>query len=186
MPGRLGVISENVSRRTGRHPVVNLAGGFRHPAGKVAAEFDSSDRRIVPQKAVTATAEREGDVDLGVLLDQRKHTAFLVEKPVLPLPKAIDTFVVVGLEGGLYPIGVRGPRFVVTRCRPAEMRAGFTQQFLAGGAVNKTDVKFLLRLAVRVDREDLGRNPAIDQARARRLDLDARTRTRTRQQRRQL
>ena len=186
MPGRLGVIPENVSRRTGRYPVVDLAGGFRHPAGKVAAEFDPPDRRIVPQEAIAAIAEREGDVDLGVLLDQRKHAAFLVEKPVLPLPKAVDTFVVVSFESGLHPIGVGGSRFVVTRCRPAEMRAGFPQQFLAGAVVDKADVEFLLRLPVRVDHEDLGRNPAIDQARARRLDLDARASPRARQQRRQL
>ena len=99
-----GVVLLNLLRGVaGGDPVVHLAGGVGDPLGAVEAERHAAQRRVVPQKAVAAGGEQEGDRGLGVALRQLQRQALAVELLFLVLAKAVEPFAVVGLKEGRDP-----------------------------------------------------------------------------------
>ena len=141
MTSRVGVMFHDCGRGSTRgNPVIELRCSLGHPACLVATQFYTTDGRIMPEEAIAATGEQEGDRHFSIALNQLDSAALLIQQAVLMLAKPIEALSGVGEEACFKMEQIAGSGFEGARRDTSGMNQSLlSQQFCPGICIGKTD-----------------------------------------------
>ena len=101
-PGSERVVLFDLHRSiAGSDIVIQFFGAFCIPFGFVGRKGSGADGRIVPEEAIAAAGDEEGNGSLGVAVSQLEACSFLVQMSVLVLAHAEDLFVFKSFKTGI-------------------------------------------------------------------------------------